>query len=137
MVASPIMILAIGAGGAIGAVARFLVGGWVMRSTQSWWPNLGFPLGTLVVNVVGSFLIGVLFAWLDQGVRDPGMRELVHGLVLVGILGGFTTFSTFSLETVQLLGSGLWGKAMLNIIASVVACVVAAMAGLALIRSLG
>ena len=128
------VIMVVGAGGAVGAVGRLLMGAWVTRGAQSLWPDLGFPVGTLVVNVIGSFLIGVVFAWLDQGLRDPGMREIVHGFILVGVLGGFTTFSTFSLETVQLLGIGLWGKAMLNIIASVVTCVVAAMAGLSLAR---
>lgn len=127
-------ILFVGVGGAIGAVGRLLIGSWVTRGAQALWPDLGFPLGTLVVNVIGSFLIGVVFAWLDQGLRDAGMKDMIHAFILVGVLGGFTTFSTFSLETVQLMGFGLWGKAMLNIIASVMTCVVAAMAGLSLAR---
>lgn len=132
--ASPMILLAVGAGGAVGSVCRLLAGGWAARIAHGWWPALQFPLGTLVVNVAGSFLIGIVFTWLEQSARTPGAREVIHGFVLVGLLGGFTTFSSFSLETVQLLGFGLWGRALLNIILSVVSCIVAASAGMALMR---
>ncbi len=137
MLYSPAFLLAVGVGGAVGSVCRLLLGGWISRFAQTSWPNLVLPVGTMTVNLIGSFLIGVVFAWLDQSVREPGIRDAVHGFVLVGVLGGFTTFSTFSLETVHLLGLGLWGKALLNIIASVVSCVFAAFAGLSLLRWLG
>ncbi len=76
------------------------------------------------VNVVGSFLIGVvaiLFQQRYQGERDAFIRSLF----MVGLLGGFTTFSAFSLETIQLLGSGLMLKAIVNIVGNVVICLIA------------
>ncbi len=133
---SPGVLLAIAAGGALGSVFRYQVGGWATRQVDAWLPGHGFPVGTLAVNVVGSFCIGIAFAWLEQGNRDPVLREALMGFLVVGMLGGFTTFSAFSLETVHLIGSGFWGRVMLNIIVSVVVCIGAAFAGLSLARSL-
>ena len=127
-------LLAIALGGAIGSVLRSLTGGWVARRMMAGHPEMAFPAATMLVNVAGSFLIGLLFAWIDHYVRDPALRDGLRAFLIVGVLGGFTTFSTFSLETVHLIEYGLWGKALLNIIASAVLCVAAAFAGLAFMR---
>lgn len=127
-------LAAVALGGAIGSVLRFLAGGWVAGRMLAGHPQTAFPVATLLVNVAGSFLIGIVFAWLDQVVRDPVLRDGLRAFLVVGVLGGFTTFSTFSLETIHLFESGLWDRALLNIIASVALCIAAAFAGLALVR---
>lgn len=127
-------LVAVAAGGAIGSVLRFLTGGWVARRMMAGHPEMALPVATMLVNVAGSFLIGLLIAWMEHFVRDPALRDGLRAFLIVGVLGGFTTFSTFSLETVQLIEYGLWGKALLNIIASATLCVAAAFAGLALMR---
>lgn len=100
-------LLLVGLGGAIGACARYLLGGWVMRLMHE--PR--FPWGTLVVNVLGCLLIGWLAGLMvDRGLFGPSFRLLV----LIGILGGFTTFSSFGLETWTLLQDHEFGGAMLN-----------------------
>jgi CrcB protein len=124
------MLISIAMGGATGSVLRFVFANWLTKYANHWFAGASFPLATLVVNVTGSFCIGLVYVWIDQGLRDPVYREFVRGFLIVGVLGGFTTFSTFSLETVQLATYGFWSRAMLNIIASVVACVTAAWAGL-------
>lgn len=115
-------LLFIALGGAGGAVSRHLLANWVYRTWDS-----AFPFGTFLVNVVGSFAIGVLYVLLVE-------RQLVHpdwrGVWIVGFLGAFTTFSTFSIETVALLESGQTALAAVYVIGSAVVCV--AMAGLAL-----
>ncbi len=121
--------LAVALGGAFGSVARY----WLSTSLNkqalaSQWHWL--PLGTLSVNVIGSFLIGV--AWAYMQLRNQ--NELFRLLVMVGLLGGFTTFSTFSLETLQLLNTGEWVRAGLNVLFSVVTCLAAAAMGMALGR---
>lgn len=127
-------LVAVALGGAIGSMLRFLAGGWVAGRMLGGNPQTAFPVATLLVNVAGSFLIGVVFAWLDQVVRDPALRDGLRAFLVVGVLGGFTTFSTFSLETIHLIETGLWDRALLNIIASVALCIAAAYAGLALVR---
>lgn len=97
-------LLSVALGGALGAVARFLVG-----------LAVAFPIGTLVVNVIGSLLIGMIWAHFTA-------RGL-HGwlpLVMTGFLGGFTTFSAFSLDTMRLIESGRIGSAMGYVLASVI-----------------
>lgn len=106
-------------GGGLGAVARFLVSTWLFLPGR-------FPWATLAINIAGSFAIGLLWglgqhqAWFDQWGRY---------LLVVGVLGGFTTFSAFSLETAALLESGRHGQALGYMVASVVACVVMALLG--------
>ena len=120
--------LAIAAGGAIGALLRY----WVSTGVHAWLGR-GFPYGTLFVNVLGSLLMGFLFVWLiDRMAAGPALRAFL----LIGVLGAFTTFSTFSMETLNLMESGQFGKALLNVVASVVVCVAAAGAGVLAARQL-
>lgn len=102
--------LAVMLGGAVGTGLRMAAAaGCAAKFGES------FPVGTLLVNVVGSFVIGFAAVWLD----DDG---IMRPLVMVGVLGGFTTFSSFSLATLDLLSSGEFGKACANIVASVALC---------------
>ncbi len=121
-------VLAIAAGGATGALMRF----WVSNGIYAVFGR-EFPYGTLFVNVLGSLLMGFLYiALLERASVDPIWR----GFLLVGLLGAFTTFSTFSIETLNLIESGAIMKAMLNMLLSVVACVFSAYVGALLGRSL-
>lgn len=114
------MLVAIALGGALGAVSRYLVGGWVQTMADG-----GFPWGTFTVNVLGSLVLGFLMIWLSQTLASA---ELRHFLVM-GLLGSFTTFSTFSLETVEMLQEGLWIRAGVYSAGSVVLGVLAVLAG--------
>ena len=121
------MLLAVAAGGALGAVGRYLV---VSAVGQVF--GTGFPLGTIVVNVVGSFLLGALteamaLAWSPS----PELRAMIA----IGVLGAFTTFSTFSLDVALLYERGALGQAALYAGASVVLSIGAFFLGLALLRS--
>lgn len=118
-------------GGASGAVSRFALMSMIGRRLGS-----GFPYSTLTVNVLGSFAMGVLVALLARYL--PPAQNEIRALVVVGFLGGFTTFSSFSLDVVTLYERGQWEAALLYIGLSVAACVLALMAGLYLFRpSLG
>lgn len=110
----------IAAGGAVGAVARFGVVSGADRL------GLAFPWGTLVVNVAGSFLIGLALGALAHHAR---FDEAIRPFFLVGVLGAFTTFSAFSMETLLLLADDRWLPAIGYVTASVVLCVLAAWAG--------
>ena len=101
--------IAVGLGGALGSIARHGVN----RIVHQHWPGLRFPLGTVVVNVIGCCIIGMLAGFVISG-RLP-MRFYWREFIFVGILGGFTTFSTFGLDTITLLRTGASGQAMLNI----------------------
>jgi CrcB protein len=123
-----LQFLAIAGGGAVGALARFYASSGVYRAL-----GRDFPWGTLVVNSVGSFLMGLLFVlFLERLATSPELRSAV----LVGFLGAFTTFSTFSMETLTLIEQGLPGRALLNIIASVLVCLLACWLGVLLGRTL-
>ena len=110
----------IAAGGALGAVARFGVVSGADRL------GLAFPWGTLLVNVAGSFLIGLALGALAQHAR---FDEAVRPFFVVGVLGAFTTFSAFSMETLLLLADARWLPAIGYVTASVVLCVFAAWSG--------
>lgn len=123
-----LQILAIAGGGAVGAVARFLVSTGVYRLF-----GRDFPWGTLAVNVFGSFGMGLLFVLLlERSLIGPEARAAI----LVGFLGSFTTFSTFSLETLTLVEQGEMLRALLNVAASVLLCVAACWAGIITARAL-
>jgi CrcB protein len=120
------MLWYIAAGSAIGGVSRYLLGGLIQRLTGG-----PFPLGTLVINVTGSLLVGFLLRYsLDSGAVSPEVRALMT----IGFCGGYTTFSTFSWETVALVEGGDWGRAALYISASVLLSLLGTVAGLALAR---
>ena len=121
-------LLAIAGGGALGAVLRFGMSNSVYRLL-----GRDFPYGTMVVNVFGSLLMGFLFILFVE--RMLVSAEWRLGL-LVGLLGAFTTFSTFSLETLALFDAGAPLKALLNIMASVVLCLAATLLGMILGRQI-
>jgi CrcB protein len=115
-------LLWIGLGGFVGSVGRYLVSGWV----QQWSHSATFPWGTLAVNVIGCFLVGALSYLADA-------RGMLHAearlFLIVGVLGGFTTFSAFGNETLNLLRSGENLGAALNVGANVMLCLIAVWAG--------
>ena len=121
------MLLAVAAGGAVGAVGRYLV-----VSAVGHIFGTGFPLGTIVVNVVGSFVLGGLIEALAL-VWSPSPE--LRAMVVVGVLGAFTTFSTFSMDVVLLYERGALGHAALYIGASVILSIGAFFLGLSLLRS--
>jgi CrcB protein len=112
-------------GGALGSVARYACSGLAVR-----WLGYGFPWGTLFVNVSGSFAIGLLAALVTADGR-PLLGSDARAFVLVGVLGGFTTFSSFSLETLNLARSGAIGAAGANAALSLGLCLVGAWLGFA------
>ena len=113
-------LLLIAVGGALGALARYGLGGWVQARSDA------FPWGTLLVNVLGSFLLGFLFRTLDAVAATPELRQAIT----VGFLGSFTTFSAFSFEIVALAQSSEWGRALLYATGSVLLGVLAAAGGI-------
>ena len=114
------LLLAIAAGGALGALLRYGVSGLVQRAMPS-----GFPWGTITVNVIGSLLLGILWFGFEKHAASPALR----GFVVVGLLGAFTTFSTYSLETVVLARVHDIRLAALNVVVSNLICIAAAAAG--------
>jgi fluoride exporter len=120
-------LIAIALGSALGGVLRYLLGGLV----HLWWAR-SFPWGTLTVNVVGSTLIG--FAWVLLATRGEA-GETARAFIIIGLLGGFTTFSSFSMETLLLIEQNAWGRAASYVGLSIVACLAGAWAGLGLGRN--
>jgi fluoride exporter len=123
-----LQILAIAGGGALGALGRFWVSTGVYRLL-----GRDFPWGTLAVNTLGSFLMGLLFVLF---IERLAVGSEARAAVLVGFLGAFTTFSTFSVETLALIEEGYLARAFLNMGMSVSVCLLACWAGLVLGRSL-
>jgi fluoride exporter len=121
-------LIAIATGGAAGALLRFWVSSGVYQLL-----GRGFPYGTLAVNVLGSLAMGFLYVvLLERSTVTPELR----GAVLIGFLGAFTTFSTFSIETLNLIEQAELFKAGLNMLLSVSACIVACWFGLVIGRQL-
>ena len=114
-------IIAIFLGGGVGALARFFVSTFINERV-----GRNFPYGTLTVNVVGSFLMGLLAMWL---VERLGLNPLWRLAIFVGFLGAFTTFSTFSMETLNLFEEGLAVRALLNMFVNVSLSVLAVWLG--------
>lgn len=122
------LMLAIAAGGAIGSVLRYLLGALVHRAM----PVL-FPLGTLVVNVVGCLAVGFAYVWM---VERYGVSVESRSFVIVGILGGFTTFSAFSLDVALLFDRARLGATVSYLLGSVGLSIAALFLGLAIVRRL-
>ena len=114
-------VLAIGTGGALGALSRY----WMYNGVHA---LLGrsFPYGTLTVNVLGSLAIGFLYVWLFDRLN---VGSDWRAFLVVGFLGAFTTFSAFSIETLNLMQQGSMTKSLVNIFANVMICVAAAWLG--------
>jgi CrcB protein len=109
-------------GSALGGFLRYAI----TRLTLPY--SIGFPFGTILINVLGSFVIGYFGTLTLQSGRYPASENL-RLFVMVGICGGFTTFSSFSLQTFDLMRYGAWGRALANALLSVVLCVAAVAAG--------
>lgn len=119
--------LLVGAGGAIGAMARFGFASFVGRL----WP-MGFPLATLLINMIGSVAMGIFIGLMARFL--PPWQEDARLFIAVGIFGGFTTFSTFSLDTVALIERGELLQAGLYVLLSVVLCLIGLYLGLLVTR---
>ncbi|PIQ43654.1 MAG: fluoride efflux transporter CrcB [Gammaproteobacteria bacterium CG11_big_fil_rev_8_21_14_0_20_46_22] len=118
-------ILFIALGGAVGSVLRYLLNFVVTSFYRG-----HFPLGILSINVLGSFLMGLIATY---ALKQAPFSQALQSFVLIGLLGAFTTFSTFSLDVVNFWQQGHLGLGLLNILLSVVLCVLAASLGVALI----
>lgn len=122
----PIVLVALG--GAAGAAVRYVVDGWIAERAAT-----AFPLGTLVVNLSGSFALGLLFALAIE--RDVLPAD-VRGPVMIGFLGAYTTFSTLTLETWRLWEDGAVGLALANVVGSSLLGLVVVVAGLTIGRAI-
>jgi CrcB protein len=112
-------------GSALGGLLRYSISRWTLAL------SLNFPLGTVFINILGSFIIGYFGTLTLQNGKYPASDNL-RLFVMVGICGGFTTFSSFSLQTFDLMRAGFWIRALANVVLSVVLCVAAVAAGHAL-----
>jgi CrcB protein len=121
-------IILIGLGGFAGAISRYLVDGFVTDRTGG-----AFPWGTLVINVSGSFVLGLLFAMTAERAILPAE---IRGPLMIGFLGAYTTFSTYMLESWGLIESGSWGPAIANLGGSLVLGLAAVAAGLVIGRAI-
>ena len=123
-----IQFFVIGAGGFIGATTRYYLSWFISQNYAS-----KFPFGTVTVNLAGCFFLGFIAALTEEKIE---LNPTLKGFLTTGILGAFTTFSTFSVETVQLLRDGHLNVALLNVGVSVIVGVCAAYTGLIFARSL-
>ena len=121
-------VLLVGIGGALGSIARYGSGVLVGRV----WPS-AFPLATMLINITGSLLMGLFIGWLAR--TTPAWQADARLFVAVGVLGGFTTLSSFSLDTVVLIERGEVGQAALYVLVSVSVSVAALFVGLLVMRS--
>jgi CrcB protein len=111
-------VIFVGAG--IGGLSRYAFSGWIQSTA-----NAGFPWGTLIINVTGSLLVTFVYALLEAAAAAPEWRAFLG----IGVLGGYTTFSTFSYESVRLLQDGEWERALLYVAGSVVLSIGGAVLG--------
>ena len=119
-------LLLICLGGALGTGARYLIGGLAAR-----WLGPEFPYGTLFINVLGSFLIGFI---QQVGLTTLAIPETTRLVLTIGVMGGFTTYSSFSYETISLIENGSWLGAAANIVLTTGLCLVVCVLGLGLGR---
>lgn len=119
--------LTVALGGAIGASGRYGVGLLVTR-----WLGSAFPYGTLLVNVLGGLLMGLLVGWLLR--QEPGNTETIRLFAAIGVLGGFTTFSSFSLDAINMLQTKAYGPLLTYVGSSVILSILAVAVGLFLMR---
>jgi CrcB protein len=122
------MIWLVALGGALGSVGRFLLGPALQRAL-----NATFPIGTLIINVIGSLVLGFVMRLAAEGVS---ITPEARAFVAVGFCGGFTTFSTFSYEALRLLEDGEGGRAAMYVVASVLLSLAAAYLGIVSAREL-
>ena len=115
--------LLVAVGGALGTLGRFLLS----RGIAHYWGET-FPWGTIIINITGSFAIG-LFATLTDPEGTLLVRPEARTFFMIGICGGYTTFSSFSLQTLQLAQNGQWGSAAANVVASNLGCLLAVWLG--------
>ena len=120
------MYIFIALGGATGACLRYFLSQLVLQ-----WFGKGFPFGTLLVNVVGSFFLGFLYSLLEHGQLEAALWRTTIG---IGFLGALTTFSTFSVDTLMLFQQGLWLKAALNVTLNILCCLFAAWLGTQIVK---
>lgn len=113
-------------GGASGACLRYFLSQLMLQ-----WFGKGFPFGTLLVNLVGSFFLGFLYSLLEHGQLEAALWRTTIG---IGFLGALTTFSTFSVDTLMLFQQGLWFKAALNVTLNILCCLFAAWLGTQLVK---
>ena len=113
-------------GGATGACLRYFLSQLMLQ-----WFGKGFPFGTLLVNIVGSFLLGFLYSLLEHGQLEATLWRTTIG---IGFLGALTTFSAFSVDTLLLFQQGLWFKAALNVTLNILCCLFAAWLGTQLVK---
>ena len=122
-------LIYVAAGGAVGAMCRYIIGSFISRFDTS-----DFPFPTFAINISCSFLMGV---WIGvMALMLPGRTKELHLLLAIGVLGGYTTFSTFSLESYMLIEKGLWAQAVFYMVGSVVLSITALFAGMWLLRSI-
>jgi CrcB protein len=122
------MVVYIAGFGALGCVARYLIAGWVYDLV-----GRGFPYGTLAVNILGAFVIGLI---MEFGLRSTLLPVTLRTGLSIGFLGGLTTFSTFSYETFRLLEEGEFLIASTNVLLSVITCLVCTWLGIVTARAL-
>ena len=126
-ISSGYIYLMVALGGAFGASFRFFISQLILN-----WLGKGFPFATLVVNISGSFIMGFLYGLIENGVIEVAVLRTLIG---IGFLGAFTTFSTFSLDTLLLIQQGDMVKAIANVLLNVVLCVGAAGLGMFLVTN--
>jgi CrcB protein len=114
--------------GALGCLSRYFLSGWVYQLF-----GRGFPYGTLVVNIIGAFLIGLT---MEFSIRSALISPTLRIALTIGFLGGLTTFSTFSFETFRLLEEGAFLIALFNVLVSVVSCLACTWIGIVVARAL-
>ena len=119
-------VLLVAIAGAVGSASRYLVSLGAVR-----WFGPGFPYGTLTVNVVGSFLIALI---MQIGLRTEALTPVMRITLTTGFLGGFTTYSAFNYESLDMMSRGAWRLALTNLMATLISCLVAGALGFRVAR---